>query len=69
MLAARYPQGRRWFYVLAIMVAVQRVVSHAHYVSDVILGGLFGWAVATLLARRMAASESEKPESANGSTG
>ena len=53
MLSRLYPAGRRWFYVLALLVAVQRVTSHAHFPSDVVAGGLLGWVVAGFVARWM----------------
>jgi membrane-associated phospholipid phosphatase len=47
-LTWRYPQGRFVFSLLAILVACQRVVSGAHYPSDVLLGAAIGSFVATL---------------------
>lgn len=45
-LSKLYPCGRRWFTVLAAMVAVQRVVADMHYASDT----LFAAAIALLFA-------------------
>jgi undecaprenyl-diphosphatase len=44
----RYPQGRRIFWLLAILVGCQRIVSGAHYPSDVLLGAAIGSLVAAL---------------------
>ena len=37
-----YPQGRLLFSVLAVLVACQRVVCEAHYLSDVLIGAAAG---------------------------
>lgn len=44
-LAALYPTGRSWFTALAVLVAIHRVESSAHYPSDVMAGALVGWIV------------------------
>lgn len=45
-MAARIFPGARWvFYTLAAGCAATRVLAHAHFVSDVTLGALLGWAV------------------------
>jgi membrane-associated phospholipid phosphatase len=46
MLARLYPRARWVFYVIAWGCATTRVLSHAHYLSDVTFGALLGWAVA-----------------------
>lgn len=45
-LAAMYPQGRWYFGLLALLVALQRVRSQAHFPSDVCYGAALGWIVA-----------------------
>ncbi len=45
-LAAMYPQGRGYFGLLAVLVALQRVRSQAHFPSDVCYGAALGWIVA-----------------------
>jgi membrane-associated phospholipid phosphatase len=47
-LVWRYPQGRYVFWLLAILVGCQRIVSGAHYPSDVLLGASIGSFVAAL---------------------
>jgi membrane-associated phospholipid phosphatase len=44
-----YPQGRFFFTLLVVMVGCQRVVSRAHFPSDVLTGAATGCLVATLL--------------------
>ncbi|MEO5658000.1 MAG: phosphatase PAP2 family protein [Nitrospiria bacterium] len=44
--AAAAPGWGIVFYALATLVAVSRVVLDAHFVADVVAGGLIGWAVA-----------------------
>ena len=44
-----YPQGRRFFVFLAIMVMVQRVLSSAHFPSDTFAGAAIGILVTSLL--------------------
>lgn len=43
ILSAIYPRGRSWFYFLATLVAIQRIVSMSHYPSDVWFGAAVGW--------------------------
>lgn len=50
-LAALYPQGRCYFAALAALVAVQRVMTDMHYVSDVLAGAAAAWLVAAALFR------------------
>jgi membrane-associated phospholipid phosphatase len=45
MLSRIYPRARWVFYLLALGCGVTRVLSHAHYFSDVTFGALLGWAV------------------------
>ncbi len=47
-LAWKYPHGTLTFAVLAVAAAIQRVVSSAHYPSDVAFGAAVGVAVAAL---------------------
>jgi membrane-associated phospholipid phosphatase len=42
-----YPQGRSLFTLLAILVGCQRIVSRAHFTSDVLIGAALGCLVAT----------------------
>lgn len=42
------PSGRRWLYLAAAVVASSRVVVDAHYVSDVVGGGMLGWTIGRL---------------------
>jgi membrane-associated phospholipid phosphatase len=44
-----YPQGRFLFVLLTILVGCQRVMSRAHYASDVFVGATLGCLVATLV--------------------
>lgn len=48
-LSILYPQGARLFFVLAVMVALQRVITQAHYPSDVLAGALVGITTANLV--------------------
>ena len=43
-----YPQGRFLFILLAVLVGCQRIVSWAHYPSDVLVGAAIGCAISTL---------------------
>ena len=51
-----YPAGRRLFITLAVLVAAQRLVTGAHYLSDVLFGAALGVVVGTacLKAGRLA---------------
>jgi membrane-associated phospholipid phosphatase len=50
-LAIFLPRWRAGFYIVAAMVAAERVLENAHYVSDVVAGALVGWICAQLIAR------------------
>jgi len=45
ILSRLHPRGRWVFYAIAWGCGATRVLSHAHYVSDVTFGALLGWAV------------------------
>jgi membrane-associated phospholipid phosphatase len=45
MLTRMYPRAKWVFYVFALGCGATRMISHAHYVSDVTFGALLGWAV------------------------
>jgi membrane-associated phospholipid phosphatase len=51
MLARLYPRARWLWFALGAGCAVTRVVARAHFVSDVTLSAIVGWAVAALLWR------------------
>ena len=51
MLAHYYPKGRALFAALAVLVAAHRVVSNAHFLSDVCVGALVGWLFANACLR------------------
>jgi len=48
-LAWLYPHGRKLFWILAIWVAIQRMASEAHFLSDTICGAMLGFLVAGCL--------------------
>ena len=54
-LSQLYPQGRYLFFSLACLVGFQRVITQAHYPSDVLAGAVVGslaaWIAATLFNR------------------
>ncbi len=64
-LATMYPHGSRWFFTLATLVGVQRVVAGAHHVSDVFAGAALGLTFATLALRYYAARNQHCTESAD----
>ena len=47
ILGTLYPRGRYYFFVLAALVGLQRIVSSAHFPSDVMAGAAVGWIVGT----------------------
>ena len=51
MLSHYYPKGRTLFAALAVLVASHRVVSNAHFLSDVCVGALVGWLFANACLR------------------
>jgi membrane-associated phospholipid phosphatase len=53
MVARQYPRAGWVAYLLAAGTAIGRLSAQAHFLSDVVGGALVGWAVATMLARRV----------------
>jgi membrane-associated phospholipid phosphatase len=52
MLARLYPRARWVGYVLAAGCGVTRVLTHAHFLSDVVMAAGLGWVVAYVMTRR-----------------
>ena len=48
-LSRLYPTGRNWFYILALLCAMNRIDGGAHYASDVCWGAAVGYAVSRVL--------------------
>lgn len=48
-----YPRAGWVAYLLAAGCAVTRLTAQAHFLSDVVAGALAGWAIATMLSRRV----------------
>ena len=53
VLMTAYPRGRWFFVAMAIFVGMQRIVSSAHFPSDVFAGAVVGWLVGTVSASMM----------------
>ena len=53
VLASLYPQGRWYFWSLAILVGVQRIATRAHFPSDVCAGAAVGCIVAMLVLKKL----------------
>lgn len=47
-LSMIYPHGKTYFFSLAVLVAIQRVLVQAHYPSDVLAGAVIGFLVTAL---------------------
>lgn len=45
-MSAFLPKGRRWFYLLAGLIAFSRVYNGVHYPSDVLVGAILGTIIA-----------------------
>jgi undecaprenyl-diphosphatase len=58
VLASASPSWRPALYGLAALIAFSRVAVDAHFVSDVVAGGLLGWAAGRVAARVAAPRES-----------
>lgn len=48
-LAWLYPRGRWWFAILASLVALQRIETGAHFLSDTLWGAAFGFGVSSIV--------------------
>lgn len=55
MLARMYPRGRWLWYAVAAGCGLTRVLARAHFVSDIALAAVVGWAVTALIWRRACA--------------
>lgn len=66
VLAAASPSWRPALYGLAALIALSRVVVDAHFVSDVVAGGLLGWAVGRLASRMAARRRPAAPRESHG---
>lgn len=64
ILARLWPEARGIWYALAAGCALARVLSRAHFLSDVTAAALLGWAVADLLWRRYALPADPKTSAA-----
>ncbi len=53
VLARLFPRAAPVAYLLAAGCGLSRVLAQAHFASDVVAGGIAGWAVATMLWRRV----------------
>jgi membrane-associated phospholipid phosphatase len=53
MLASLFPRCRWLFLIMAMLVGMQRIVSSAHFPSDVFAGAAVGWFVGTVCANAM----------------
>ena len=53
IVARRYPRAGWVAYLLAAGCGITRLATQAHFLSDVVGGALVGWAVATMLTRRV----------------
>ena len=51
MLARMYPRGRWLWYAVAAGCGLTRVLARAHFVSDIALAAVVGWAVTALIWR------------------
>lgn len=64
-LSVMYPQGKRFFFFLAIMVGLQRVATQSHFPSDVVVGAMIGilstHAIGTFIQSRNRSSANSLP--------
>ena len=51
LLSWAWPERRRIFYLLATLVGLQRILSNAHFPSDVLAGAAIGWLCAQMYVR------------------
>ncbi len=61
VVARLFPRAAPVAYTLAAGCAITRVLARAHFLSDVVVGALAGWAVGALLWSRFAAHRSPNP--------
>ncbi len=64
-LSVMYPQGKRFFFFLAILVGLQRVATQNHFPSDVVVGAMIGivstHVIGTLITSRYHSSANSLP--------
>jgi undecaprenyl-diphosphatase len=56
-LAFMAPRLGSWLFVLAVLIAASRVITGAHYPSDVIAGAALGFATVIVMRRAFAARQ------------
>lgn len=61
IIARLFPGAAPVAYLLAAGCGVTRILAHAHFASDVMLGALAGWATAALLWRRFGERRDPSP--------
>ena len=62
-LAALYPRGTGYFFLLAALASLQRVLAQAHFPSDVLFGAAVAMAVAAWWPRRVACDQPDSQRS------
>lgn len=61
VLSELYPRGRWYFFILACLAGLQRIVSSAHFPSDVLAGAAVGAIVGSLCAKAIRNSNLSSP--------
>lgn len=61
VLAYKEPKWKKGFYALALAISLSRVYLGHHYPIDVIVGGLLGWCIGTLVIRWYKEYRGQKP--------
>jgi membrane-associated phospholipid phosphatase len=62
-LGVLFPQGRRWWLLLAAGCGLQRVMASRHFPSDVLVGAGIGLIAGAVAARRIAGMSEQRDQS------
>ncbi len=61
LLAARWPSRKGFFYLIAVLVALSRLLLDVHYLSDILAGGMIGYYTARAYLAAARPSGEPKP--------
>ena len=65
VLAAKKPDGKPLYYILALAISLSRIYLGKHYPLDVVAGGIIGWGIGVLIEKLSPRLKRNKPSSSD----